>query len=127
MARSSPPSPTAAELTILTVLWEHGPCSVREVADALSKTHPTGYTTKLKLLQVMLSKGLVSRDDSNRAHRYTASVSRNRVQRHVVRSMIDRAFGGSARNLVMHLLRSRELTDEEIDEARRMLRDQTRE
>lgn len=126
MARSRPPSPTDAEMAILNVLWQRGPCTVREVLDALKDAHPTGYTTKLKILQVMHAKGLVRRDDSSRAHVYAAAVARSGVQRRAIRKVIDRAFEGSAQALVLHLLQSKDLTDKEIEEARRMLRDQTR-
>jgi predicted transcriptional regulator len=98
------PRPTDAELAILRVLWERGPSTVREVHDALSSSQDTGYTTVLKLLQIMTDKGLVVRDESQRAHVYAASESEQRTQRQLIGDLIDRAFGGSPSKLVMQAL-----------------------
>jgi predicted transcriptional regulator len=115
------PRPTDAELAILRVLWERGPSTVREVHDALSATHDTGYTTVLKLLQIMTDKRLVVRDESQRAHVYAARESEQRTQRQLIGDLIDRAFGGSPAKLVMQALSGTQATAEELDAIRRML------
>ena len=115
------PRPTDAELAILRVLWERGPSTVREVHDALSRSHDTGYTTILKLLQIMTDKRLVVRDESQRAHVYAARESEQRTQRQLIGDLIDRAFGGSPAKLVMQALSGTQATAEELDAVRRML------
>src|ERR1700716_240052 len=98
------PHPTHAELSILRVLWERGPSTVREVHEILSTSQATGYTTVLKLLQIMTEKGLVVRDESERAHVYEARHSEQRTQRQIVADLVERAFGGSSAKLVMQAL-----------------------
>lgn len=98
------PKPTEAELAILRVLWRLGPCTVREVHDNLNRKEPTGYTTALKLLQVMHSKGLVERDDSQRAHIYRPTRSKDHTQRQFVKDIVQRVFEGSASQLVLQAL-----------------------
>src|SRR5689334_10297261 len=98
------PLPTDAELAILAVLWRRGPCTVRDVHDALRSSHDTGYTTVLKLLQIMTQKGLVKRDESQRSHVYRAAVTADRTQRRLVGDLVDKAFGGSTHDLVMRAL-----------------------
>ena len=115
------PRPTDAELAILRVLWERGPSTVREVHDALSSTHDTGYTTVLKLLQIMTDKRLVVRDESQRAHIYAAHESEQRTQRQLLGDLIDRAFGGSPAKLVMQALSGSKATAEELTAIRQML------
>ena len=115
------PRPTDAELAILRVLWERGPSTVREVHDALSSTHDTGYTTVLKLLQIMIDKRLVVRDESQRAHVYAARETEQRIQRQLLGDLIDRAFGGSPAKLVMQALSGSKATAEELDTIRRMV------
>jgi BlaI family transcriptional regulator, penicillinase repressor len=115
------PRPTDAELAILRVLWERGPSTVREVHEALSPTHDTGYTTVLKLLQIMTDKRLVVRDESQRAHVYATSESEQRTQRQLLGDLIDRAFGGSPAKLVMQALSGSKATAEELTAIRRML------
>lgn len=117
----SRPKPTPAELEILRVLWERGPSTVREVHDLLDRERATGYTTVLKLLQIMTEKKLVMRDESARAHVYAARVPASDTQRQLVRDLLDRAFGGSALKLVMHALSARKASPEEIARIRRML------
>jgi predicted transcriptional regulator len=112
--------PTPAELEILRVLWARGPSTVREVHDALG-ARETGYTTALKLLQIMADKGLVARDETARAHVYAARVEEGDTQRQLVRELLDRAFGGSAAKLVMQALAARRASPEEIAGIRRML------
>lgn len=115
------PRPTDAELAILRVLWERGPSTVREVHDALSRTQTTGYTTVLKLMQIMAEKGLVTRDESQRAHVYEARHSQQKMQRQIVADLVERAFGGSAANLVMQALSGRKTSAEELNEIRELL------
>jgi predicted transcriptional regulator len=115
------PRPTDAELAILNVLWDQGPCTVREVHDALSNVQDSGYTTVLKLMQIMTDKGLVVRDESQRAHVYTASASAQKTQRQLLGDLIDRAFGGSPAQLVMQALSSSRASNEELSAIRQML------
>ena len=115
------PRPTDAELAILNVLWERGPSTVREVHDALSSTQATGYTTILKLMQIMTDKGLVVRDESQRAHVYEARHSEQRTQRQLLTDLADRAFGGSPAKLVMQALSGRKASADELNEIRELL------
>ena len=115
------PRPTDAELLILRVLWERGPSTVREVHDILSSTQATGYTTVLKLLQIMTEKGLVVRDESERAHVYEARHSQQRTQRQIVSDLVDRAFGGSPAQLVMQALSGQKASAQELNEIRELL------
>lgn len=98
------PQPTEAELQILNALWSLGPCTVRQVHEAMAESHPTGYTTVLKLLQIMHGKGLVQRDDSARAHIYRPAVSRDETQQRLTQDLVRRAYGGSTSELVMRAL-----------------------
>ena len=120
------PRPTDAELAILRVLWERGPSTVRHVHETLSDTRETGYTTTLKLMQIMADKGLVTRDESSRTHVYEARVSQEQTQRQLVNDLVDRAFGGSAAELVLRALSTRKTTDKELREIRRLI-DEARE
>jgi len=122
----APPKPTDAELAILRVLWELGPSTVRQVYEALSRERPTGYTTALKLLQIMTDKGLVDRDASERTHVYWTRRSEQQTQRQLVGDLLKRAFDGSAAQLVMQALATRKATPEELDEIRRLLDEQAR-
>ena len=115
------PRPTDAELAILSVLWERGPSTVREVHDILSATHDSGYTTVLKLMQIMTDKGLVTRDESQRAHVYAAYETEQRTQRQLLGDLIDRAFGGSPAKLVMQALSASRASAEELSAIRRLL------
>ena len=115
------PRPTDAELAILRVLWERGSSTVREVHDALSPTQDTGYTTVLKLLQIMTDKGLVVRDESQRAHVYSTRHSEQRTQRQLIGDLMDRAFGGSPAKLVMQALSGGHASAEELAAIRLML------
>ena len=115
------PRPTDAELAILRVLWERGPSTVREVHDALSSTQETGYTTVLKLLQIMTDKRLVVRDESQRAHVYASSESEQRTQRKLIGDLMERAFGGSPTKLVMQALSATRATTAELTAIRTLL------
>lgn len=115
------PRPTDAELAILRVLWDRGASTVREVHDALSQTHDSGYTTVLKLLQIMTDKGLVVRDESQRAHVYETRLSEQRTQRQLIGDLMDRAFHGSPAKLVMQALSGRSASAEELNAIRALL------
>ncbi|HEV2844834.1 MAG TPA: BlaI/MecI/CopY family transcriptional regulator [Thermoanaerobaculia bacterium] len=118
---TEPPRPTDAELAILRVLWRRGPSTVKEVHDELSRRAPAGYTTTLKQLQIMAEKGLVSRDESQRAHLYTTRLPEEQTQTQLVRDLLDRAFEGSASRLVQRALSSRPASAEELAEIRHLL------
>lgn len=123
MVKSNVPRPTDAELAILRVLWRRGPSTVRDVQGELNHKRRTGYTTALKLLQIMTEKGLVRRDETDRAHVYEARLTEEKTQRQLVRDLLERAFGGAHQKLVMQVLRARKkpLTPEQLDEIRKLL------
>ena len=121
MVDRQPPRPTDAELAILGVLWQRGPSTVRDVHEDLNRDGTTGYTTILKLLQIMTEKGLVVRDESQRAHIYEARYSEQKTQRQLLSDLADRAFGGSAAKLVMQALSGRKATAEELGAIREFL------
>ncbi len=118
---TGPNKPTDAELEILSVLWDHGPSTVRQVHDLLGADPPRGYTTILKLLQIMSEKGLVRRDERQRAHIYEAAMTKEETQGNLLSHLMDRAFDKSASKLVMQALSTRPASAEEIAEIRRML------
>ena len=118
---SQPPKPTDTELTILRVLWERGPSTVRQVHEALSDRKPTAYTTTLKLLQIMTEKGLVKRDETDRSHVYQSRLNEEQTQRQLVRDLLERAFGGSSMKLVMQALSTRRASPAELAEIRKLL------
>ena len=113
--------PTPAELEILNVLWSRGPSTVRQVCEDLNSEKPTGYTTVLKVLQIMTDKDLVRRDARQRAHVYEARIPRERTQSQLVGDLVDKVFGGSASSLVMHALETKRASREELAEIRRTL------
>jgi predicted transcriptional regulator len=115
------PRPTEAELEILQVLWSRGACTVRDVHNVLHLDDGTGYTTALKMLQVMHAKGLVQRDDSQRAHVYSATVSKERTQKRFLVDLVQRVFDGSSSQLVLHALGSQRTSPEELREIRSLL------
>jgi BlaI family transcriptional regulator, penicillinase repressor len=127
MAKQRLPRPTDAELAILRVLWHHGPSTVRQVRDVLERSQPTGYTTVLKLVQIMIEKGLVARDDSHRTHIYRASRSEAQTQRQLIGDLVSRAFGGSALKLVMQALATQKASAEELAEIRKLIENLERE
>ena len=116
-----PPRPTDAELDILTVLWSRGPSTVREVHETIAARRPAQYTTILKLMQIMADKGLLVRDETQRAHVYSAARPREWTQRQLAGDLLHRAFGGSARSLLMGALSARKASRKELEEMRRML------
>jgi len=117
----TPPRPTDAELEILTILWSRGPSTVRAVHEVIHKRRPAQYTTVLKQLQIMDEKGLVQRDGSNRAHIYQASQPREATQSQLAGDLLDRAFAGSARGLLMGALSARKASKKELAELRQLL------
>jgi predicted transcriptional regulator len=122
MLRKGPPRPTDAELEILRVLWQRGASTVREVQEALSQTKLSGYTTVLKMLQIMTEKGLVRRDEKQRAHVYEARLAQHQTQRQLVGDLLNRVFDGSASSLVIHALATKKsATPEELSEIREIL------
>jgi BlaI family penicillinase repressor len=115
------PRPTDAELEILQVLWERGACTVREVQESVSVDRTVGYTTILKLMQIMTDKGLVRRDESERAHVYEACLAQEQTQRQLVGNLLDKAFEGSAVELIMQALSAKRATTDELRRIRQML------
>lgn len=120
------PRPTDAELAILRVLWEQGPSTVREVHTAMTAVRSVGYTTTLKLMQVMTAKGLVEREERGTHHVYRPRHGEQQMQRRLVRDLVDRAFGGSTAQFVLQALNSRRSSPEELDEIRQLLETFTR-
>jgi predicted transcriptional regulator len=122
MVKSEPPRPTDAELSILRVLWQRGPSTVREVQESLNESRQTGYTTVLKTLQIMTEKGLVRRDEQQRAHVYEAQFAQQQTQRQIVGDLLNRVFDGSASNLLMHALATKKgASPEELSQIRDIL------
>jgi predicted transcriptional regulator len=121
MPKRELPRPTDGEFEILKVLWRRGPSTVREVFEALSGTRGTGYTTVLKLMQIMAEKRLVVRDEKERAHRYEAALEEGETQSRLVGDLLQKAFDGSARKLVLHALSTERASAEELAEIRSML------
>ncbi len=121
MDEGSGPRPTNAELGILRVLWERGPSSVREAQEALSKGREVGYTTVLKTMQIMVEKGLLVREERGRAHVYRPAALEETAKRDLVGDFMERAFGGSARDLVMHALSAKPASSEDLAEIRTLL------
>jgi BlaI family penicillinase repressor len=121
MATTKTIKPTESELEILQILWRKGNASVREVHEELLATKEAGYTTTLKLMQIMHEKGLVKRDDSSKTHIYQPAVSKEKTQKHLLNKMIDQVFGGSPGELVMQALGNHKASAEELEEIQKML------
>jgi predicted transcriptional regulator len=115
------PRPTDAELEILTVLWSIGPATVRDVHDVICRRRAAQYSTILKFMQIMADKGLVLRDETQRAHIYRAAKPREWTQRQLAKDLLERAFGGSAKALLVGALSAQKATQEELAEMRRLL------
>ncbi len=113
--------PTDAELEILQVLWEKGPSSVRLVNDELAERREVGYTTTLKLLQIMFEKGLVTRNTDARSHVYEAAIERDETQRNLLGTFVDNVFSGSAMNLVMQALGNHKASKDELDQIKALI------
>ncbi|HRH48830.1 MAG TPA: BlaI/MecI/CopY family transcriptional regulator [Panacibacter sp.] len=121
MTNIKPLKPTESELEILQVLWDKGAATVRDVHEVLSVYKDSGYTTTLKLMQIMHEKGIVTRDDSNKTHIYKPNVDKGKTQQQMVGKMVDALFGGSASQLVMQALGSSQPSKEELDEIQNLL------
>jgi BlaI family penicillinase repressor len=113
--------PTDSELEILHVLWTNGPSTVRQVHESLSQSRDIGYTTALKLMQIMHEKGLLTREESNRSHTYAAAVTEEETQRGLVDRFVETAFRGSASKLVMQVLGQHKASRQELDEIKKLL------
>ena len=113
--------PTESELEILQILWEKGDCTVRDVHDILTRNKEAGYTTTLKLMQIMHEKNLVKRDTSSKTHIYSALASQQKTQQHLVSKLIDNAFNGSAARMVMQALGNRSSSKDEIEAIKKYL------
>lgn len=113
--------PTKVELSILRVLWEKGPGSVREIQARLSVTKETGYTTALKMLQIMTEKGLVERDESVRPQIYRAKFSQEKTQKQLLQDLVQRAFGGSVKALVMQAISTKRSSPEDLEAIEKLL------
>jgi BlaI family transcriptional regulator, penicillinase repressor len=113
--------PTKLELAILKVLWEVGPRSVRDIQGILNETKPTGYTTVLKMLQIMTEKGLVERDENVRPQIYRAKYSQEQTQRHLLSDLVQRAFGGSVKALVMQALATKKSSAKDLEAIEKLL------
>jgi BlaI family penicillinase repressor len=121
MAISKTIKPTESELEILQILWQRGLATVREVHEELAKTKDVGYTTTLKLMQIMHEKGLVKRDESMRTHVYQPAVNKEKTQKHLLNKMIDSLFGGSSTQLVLQALGEQNASPEELEQIQKLL------
>ncbi len=121
MGKQDSSRPTDAELAILRVLWSRGSSTVRQVQEVLSQDRETGYTTVLKLMQIMTEKGLVERDESERTHVYQARFTQEQTQQRLVSDLLEKAFGGSASQLVMRALAAKPASANELAQIRRLL------
>ncbi len=115
------PKPTEGELALLRVLWKRGSATVREVHEEITRQRPLGYTTVLKLLQIMIEKGLVQRTESSKAHLYRAAASQQETQSQMLRDLSDRLFSGSAAQLAMHALSMEPANAQELEKVRTLL------
>ena len=113
--------PTDRELTILGILWDNGPCTVRQVNEIMSKDSNTGYTTTLKLMQIMTEKGLLLRDDSQFKHVYKPAVTEEKAQKQLVGDLLDKAFSGSAEKLVVRALSSKKVSTKELERIKKLI------
>lgn len=115
------PAPTNAELEILGILWQHGPQTVKQVHETIRPSRDVGYTTILKMMQLMTEKGLLERDESQRSHVYRAVVPEKKVKKRLLSDLLDRAFDGSTASMVQQLLSAKRATPKELDEIRAIL------
>ncbi|HBG26124.1 MAG: transcriptional regulator [Planctomycetes bacterium GWF2_41_51] len=113
--------PTEKELEVLMVLWDTGPATVRQINEQINKKHKTGYTTTLKIMQIMTEKGLLIRNDSGFQHIYQPTVTKENIQEQLVGSLLDRAFAGSAEKLVMRALSAKKISPEELARIKKLL------
>ena len=120
MARPETSRPTNRELTILRILWDRGPSTVREVNEVMDKDRDTGYTTTLKLMQIMAEKGLLIRNESQRQHVYKPAITQEKTQKQLVGDLLERAFSGSTEKLVMRALSAKKVSPKELERIRKM-------
>ena len=113
--------PTDAELEILQTLWKEGPSTVRSVNEKLNEKREIGYTTTLKMMQLMTDKGILTRDESNRTHIYTAKISEESIQKNLLDRLMETAFGGSAMKLVMQALGNKKTSKEELEQIKNLI------
>jgi predicted transcriptional regulator len=123
MARRKTARPTDRELTILRILWDNGPSTVRQVNEAMNQDENTGYTTTLKLMQIMTEKGLLLRDDSQFKHIYRPALTEEKAQKQLVGELLEKAFSGSAEKLVMRALSAKKVSAKELASIKKMLDD----
>jgi predicted transcriptional regulator len=121
MAKKKIPQPTGRELAILGILWDNGPSTVRAVNEAMNKQQRTGYTTTLKLMQIMAEKKLLIRDETRFQHIYKPAISEEKTQKQLVGDLLERAFSGSAEKLVMRALSAKKVSAEELSKIRKIL------
>ena len=121
MKKAPIPRPTESELELLGILWESQPATVRDIYEKLNEERPSGYTTVLKMLQIMTAKGLVVRDEANRAHVYRATISQDAMQSKILKDLSVRLFSGSAAQLAMHALAMEPASANELDEIRTLI------
>ena len=122
MARKKNIGPTEKELQILSILWKNGPSTVREINSKINQDENTGYTTTLKLMQIMLEKGLLKRDDSLRTHVYAPANAENLVQKEIIGSLLNRVFAGSTSKLIMSALSARKVSKDELDKIKLLIK-----
>jgi BlaI family transcriptional regulator, penicillinase repressor len=120
-SRRQLPRPTEGELELLRILWAIGPATVRDLYAEVNKKRPAGYTTVLKLLQIMTEKGLVEREESGKAHVYQAAAGQGETQTQLIRDISERLFSGSAAQLAMHALANEPVSDRELEELRTLI------
>jgi BlaI family transcriptional regulator, penicillinase repressor len=121
MTRIKNSGPTDREIEILNILWNYGPATVRQVNERMNLQQKTGYTTTLKLMQIMAEKGLLIRDESHIQHLYRPSESKENTQKQVVENLLDKVFSGSAEQLVMHVLSTKKISSAELTEIKKLL------
>ena len=121
MPRPASDQPTEVELQILNVLWDHGPSTVREIHNQLSQHKDTNYSTTVKMLSVMLDKGLVVRDENSRPQVYRTAATRQKTQKRMLGELLDKVYDGSSKTLMLHALSSKKASADELAEIRRML------
>jgi BlaI family penicillinase repressor len=120
------PAPTNAELEILGILWQHGPQTVKQVHEIVRRTRDVGYTTVLKLMQLMTEKELLARDESERSHVYVAAVPEKKIKKRLLSDLLERAFDGSTASMVQQLLSAKRASPKELDEIRAILEEHRR-
>jgi BlaI family transcriptional regulator, penicillinase repressor len=121
MARKRNIGPTEKELQILSILWKYGPSTVREINSKINQNENTGYTTTLKLMQIMFEKGLLKRDDSSKTHMYIPANPENLIQKEIVGSLLNRVFAGSTEKLIMSALSAKKVSREELEKIRNFI------